>query len=73
MNKKLNPYVLIIQNNLITETFKCKNSQDVEKKFLEVCREKLSNFNEYKEEDFNFILEQGYEKFNKGSISICWL
>ena len=73
MKNKLVPYVILIEDNLITETFKCKNGQDVEKKFLEVCREKISNFENYTQEDFDYILEEGYEKLGNKSISICWL
>ena len=73
MNKKLNPYVIVIEDNLITETFKCKDGQKVEKKFLEVCKEKISNFENYTQEDFDYILEEGYEKLGNKSISIVWL
>ena len=73
MSAKLNPYVILIKDNLIIETFKCKNGQEVEKKFLEACREMISNFDTYNQDDISVILEQGYERFGKKTISIVWM
>lgn len=73
MKNKLAPYVFVIKDNLVIETFKCKNGQEVEKKFLEACKEMISNFDAYNQDDISVILEQGYERFGKKTISIVWL
>ncbi|MEK6882946.1 MAG: hypothetical protein AABY22_25200 [Nanoarchaeota archaeon] len=73
MSAKLNPYVILIKDNLIIETFKCKNGQEVEKKFLKACKEMISNFDTYNQDDISVILEDGFERYGDGSISIVWL
>ena len=60
MNAKLNPYVIVTENNLVADTYKCKNGEQAEKKFLEICKERLSNFNEYNQDDISVILEDGF-------------
>ena len=73
MKNELIPYVIMIQNDLVTDTYKCKNGEQAEKKFLEICKERLSNFDTYNKDDISAILEQGYERFGKKTISIVWL
>ena len=73
MKNELIPYVIMIQNDLVTDTYKCKNGEQAEKKFLEICKERLSNFNEYNQDDISVILEDGFERYGDGSISIIWL
>ena len=31
MNAKLNPYVIVTENNLVADTYKCKNGEQAEK------------------------------------------
>ncbi len=71
---KLYPYVIVIQNNLIETTTKCKNGEHAKKVFLDkCCAEFISNWDEYNEDDRDVILNQNYEKSNNKSISIIWL
>jgi len=47
-------------------------STEAEEYFLSVCRERLSNFDEYDKDDIQAILDNGYEEFGNGSICLCW-
>lgn len=47
-------------------------SSQAEQHFLDLCREKIWNFDEYTQDDIDAILDNGYEKYGDNSICICW-
>ena len=66
------PYIVIVQDGIVDEMFKCIDTEQVEKRFLDKCEEYISNWNEYTSGDIECILDDGYEKFINGSINIVW-
>lgn len=66
-----------IKDNVIDELFvfvgeQEKTSTEAEEKFLEMCREYCTNFEQYDEDDISDILNDGYVMLGNGSICISW-
>ena len=48
--------------------------QEAEKQFLAICKEYIWNFDEYSQEDIDYILEKGYEIWGgDNSVLIHWI
>ena len=62
--------VITIKDSVLDEVFPFTESEDAEKKFLELCREKIWNFDEYTPNDITGILDDGYAKYGANSICI---
>ena len=62
--------VIVVVNGLVEDNVLCRNSESAEKVFLDKCKIYISNFDEYKQEDIEAILDDGCETFGVGS-SIC--
>ena len=56
----------------IVDNIPFTTGEEAEKEFLDLCREYLSNFDEYTKEDIDTILENGYESFGTGFVAIYW-
>jgi hypothetical protein len=64
--------VTVIKDNQLLENFPFKNETEAHIIFLEQCKNYLSNFAEYSEEDIRHILEAEKEIFGHGEIRIWW-
>lgn len=65
------PILVISYNDGVLEPIVvCSTSEEAEAKFLELCREKIWNFDEYTPGDIEAILDNGYEQYGAGN-SIC--
>ena len=62
--------VIEIQDSVIDGVHLCDSSKEAEFKFIELCREKIPNFNERTFDDIEDILDNGYEKWGNNSICI---
>jgi hypothetical protein len=62
--------VVIVDKDVVDELFICENSEKAEKKFLDECSTRISNWDEYTSDDIDAILDNGYEAFGNGSICI---
>lgn len=70
--KQYNGSVIIIRDNQAVEIFPFVTRDEAGLHFLCECKNKISNFDEYTSEDIAYILENGFERFGDGSISIVW-
>ena len=66
--------VIVIINNLVDkiETFREKEVSKAEKCFYDRCNEYFPDFDKRNQEYKDAILEDGYEKFDNGSICLTW-
>jgi len=65
--------VILIKDNNIEENhlFQGADAADqAEKKFVDLCRENLTNFDEYTKDDIDAIIENGYEHSINGKVAI---
>lgn len=62
--------VIEIKDSVLHEMHWCATSEEAEAKFLELCRENITNFEEYTADDIEAILENGYEQYGSTN-SIC--
>jgi|688.fasta_scaffold439519_2 hypothetical protein len=69
--------VIAIKNGVVEECYNFSGKNDeiaklAEKKFLELCSDKISNFDEYTPDDITAILDDGLAEYGGGSINIHW-
>jgi hypothetical protein len=69
--------VIVIKNGVVEEGYKFSGKRDeiatsAEKRFLELCHDKISNFDEYTPDDITAILDDGLAEYGGGSICIHW-
>ena len=55
--------------SMVTDGF---DTREIESAFLEEVAARVSNFDEYTEEDKEAICDNGYEGFGAGSVQIFW-
>jgi|694.fasta_scaffold16366_15 hypothetical protein len=67
MNKTL---VVIIDRNLLEEAYLFDDYESAEKKFLELCEEYITTWNEYTSADVNDCLTAGFALTRRRSICI---
>lgn len=70
-------FVIAIKNGVLEEGYNFSGKRDeiaklAEKKFLELCHDKISNFDEYTPDDITAILDDGLAEYGGGSICIHW-
>lgn len=69
--------VIVIRDGIVDANYLFVGPHDeitdqANKKFIELCRERFSNFDEYTPEDIENILDDGYAEYGRGSICISW-
>jgi len=72
MNNTNIPILVVIKDNVVDYIKICKDGPDLEKNFLDKCRELVTNFDKYDQEDIEFILDEGYETIGNGSICMTY-
>lgn len=62
--------VTVVKDNVVDSLWIFPDVESAEKKFLDECSTRLSNWDEYTQDDIDSILADGYEKFGNGSICL---
>ena len=66
--------VIVVVNNTVDKIISFpddeKGNKDAEMAFLNECANRLTNWNEYTQNDLDTIIENGIENFGNGSINI---
>lgn len=68
----LKPYIIVIRDNVI-ETVTPSTQEACERDFLDCVHSNISNWDEYSQSDLDAITEDGYEKFDNGSVCLTWV
>ncbi len=66
------PCVIVVKNNVVEENVLCRDGKHAEKVFLDKLAERLSNWDEYDQDDIDAVLDNGYEEFGNGSVCLSW-
>lgn len=64
--------VLVVKNNRIIEVCPFKDESEAENLFIQQFNIYVSNYDEYSENDINYIITRGYEVIGSGEIKIWW-
>ena len=67
--------IIVVKDNIVEENYLLTGENIgavVEKCFLDLCKTRLSNWDEYSSSDKDALLEEGYGTFDNGSICINW-
>ena len=73
MNTDIQGAVIIIGNAVVDYSIPFTNDKEAESNFLAVCKENISNFDEYSKDDIEYLLDNGYATFDfNNSICIHW-
>jgi len=66
--------VIVVMDNAVDKVLSFpdndQGNRDAEMAFLNECANRLSNWDEYTQEDLDTIIENGIENFGNGSINI---
>jgi hypothetical protein len=63
--------VIVIQDNVVHESWLCKDSEAAEKKFREICTKFIGSSMLLDEEGWDEAIENGYMLKGKGDGSVC--
>ena len=64
-------FVIKIQDNLLNDVeFVGTDRQVAQDRFIDSCRNHLTNFDEYTQEDIDALHDEGYAEFTNGSICL---
>ena len=66
------PFIIVIKDGVVDTVIQTDETA-CEKDFFEAVKQKISNWDEYTQEDRDAILKQGYERFGNGSICLTWI
>ena len=66
------PCIVVVKDGVVDENILCVDSADAEKRFLDKCAERLSNWDEYSAEDREACLDDGYAEYVTGSVCLSW-
>lgn len=69
---KNTPLIITIKDNVV-ESVHPTTKETCEKDFLAHIQGRISNWDEYTQDDIDAILEQGYETFGNGSVCLTWV
>ena len=64
--------IVVNDTKEILDNIPFKDGEQAEKKFLDLCKNYIPNFDKYTDEDIDIILENGYDNFGIGLIAINW-
>ena len=66
--------VVVIKDNVIESNFLFTDSEKADKKFKDLAKEYVSDWDTYSEADIDSILDNGYVEFpdSNGSVCISW-
>jgi len=66
------PCVVVIKNGVVDELI-ISSKDEVENLFVEKCRENITNFDDYTNEDIEDVISDGYETFGTAcSVCLSW-
>lgn len=69
--------VIVIQDGVVDENHLFIGSHEeiselANKKFIDLCKQRFSNFDAYTPDDIESILDDGFAEYGRGSICITW-
>jgi hypothetical protein len=66
------PCVIVIRDNVVEENILCCDEEHADNVFLDKLAERISNWDEYSQDDIEAVLDNGHEKFGNGSVCMSW-